>query len=372
MLHPSLFYRDLSLRYIRDPRLGHRLGRNYPDGKHVDETWGYLWLGTNGNGFYGHDEIVPWGPPKDDVLRVMLLGGSAAMGLGASRRGETIRDHLLGFLSASAKRPVEVLNCAVGDYASSQSLIYFVTELIELEPHIVVALDGWNDFAHAAWGTKYSKGRWLANSTRSFDDNLEAVLMWDGSLSEETLRELKRRRSPRAIRRQRNKQVRSEEATPFARSSHGFVWDNPAEWSVRREAVDWYLRNVHTLAAICASQERKLLQVLQPAMVWPTANARAGAEQKVLEVFNERMPRLADLAAEHYDQLAPRFDALQMALQEREFAGKPDNIAVCDGSQWLLARTDDCYFDPMHFNDRGQREVAILLFAEIDKRGWLQ
>jgi lysophospholipase L1-like esterase len=107
-------------------------------------------------------------------------------------------------------------------------------------------------------------------------------------------------------------------------------------------------------------------------MVWPTANARASAEQKILHFFNERMPRLADLAVEYYDQLAPRFGALQLALQEREFAGKPESVAVCDGSRWLLARTDDYYFDPMHFNDRGQREVAVLLCAEMAKRGWLQ
>jgi hypothetical protein len=302
----------------------------------------------------------------------MLLGGSAAMGLGASRRGETIRDQLQDFLSASVTRPIEVLNCAVGDYCSSQSLVYFVTELIELEPDIVVTLDGWNDFSHAAWGTKYSDGRWLANTTRSFDDNLEAVLTWDGSLSEDILRELKRRRSSRAIRREIKKRERTPETHQIiTRSSHGFVWDNPVDWSVKQEAVGWYLRNVRTLAAICASQGRKLLQVLQPTLVWPTVNARAGAEQRSLDFFNQRMPRLAELAVEHYIQLAPRFDALQLSLREREFADKPENVAVCDGSRWFLSRSDDYYFDAMHLNDRGQREIAALLSSEIATKGWL-
>jgi hypothetical protein len=369
--HPSLFYRDLPLRYVRDPRLGHRLGRNYPDGVHVDETWGYKWLGTNANGFYGQESAIEWGPPKPNTRRILLMGGSAAMGLGASRRGQTIRDHLQVRLNEITQVPVEVLNCAVGDYSTSQSLIYYVTELVELEPHIVIALDGWNDFAHSFWGTKYSSGEWLPNTTRSFDDNLEATLIRDGSLTEEVQRELRRRRSPRAISREQRRQRGAGDVRAFARSSHGFVWDNPREWRVKTAAVNWYLRNIRSLAMLTAGRNACLLQVLQPSMLWPRENTSGVLERDVRAFFETRMPTVAPHAESYHQSLFEHLGKLEDDLANREFRASPQNVAVRDGSQWLLDRAENLYFDPVHFNDLGQLRIAQRLATEIVDAGWL-
>lgn len=371
MDHPALNYRELPLRYIRDPRLGHRLGRNFPNGQHIDETWGYRWLGTNGNGFYAHDTDIAWGPPIGDTFRIILLGGSAAMGLGASRRGSTIGACLEENLRRTSGARVEVLNCAVGDYTTSQSLLYFFTELVEFQPNAVISLDGFNDFSHSTWGTKYSNARWLPNTTRSFDDGLEAILTWDGSLTDDIIAELKLRRSPRAIRAEIRRRVRRGQHATIARASHGFVWDDPQAWSTKLSAIDWYLRNLASMAYYCRGVGIPYLHVIQPALLWPSPKALGPAENELLAKFNERMPRLAQLCESYYACLAPRYSEFVKNLG----GGGPTataHLAMVDGTSWLQDRKQETYFDPVHYNDCGQSAVAEHIANEIRASKWLE
>ena len=366
--HPSLFYRDLPLRYVRDPRLGHRLGRNYPDGVHVDETWGYKWLGTNANGFYGQESAIEWGPPKPNTRRILLMGGSAAMGLGASRRGQTIRDHLERLLREPGERQVEVINGAVGDYGSSQSLLYFVTELIVLKPDIVVVIDGFNDACHSIWGTKYSSGEWLPNTSRSFDDNVEGVMTWDQSIPADAVRALRRRRSSGAIRREKSRQLKSGRLYANSASTHGYVWDDPTLWSVKQSGISWYLQNARTMAALCAGLKISLLHVIQPATVWPSPNTHGVEELEILGYFNERLPGLVSLLMDFYQALEPQYQALADSVSNSD-VGTRGAIRFLDGTRMLVDRRRQLYFDAMHYNDEGQEAVAKFLAHELDSSG---
>ncbi len=84
---------------------------------------------TNGHGFQ-----------HEGKKRVLLVGGSTAFGTGLENDRETVAAQLSRLLD------VEVINAAVIGHGSGQELSYLLTELVNFEPDVVLALDGWNDY----------------------------------------------------------------------------------------------------------------------------------------------------------------------------------------------------------------------------------
>ncbi len=79
-------------------------------------------------------------PAQAGAKRIVLLGGSTAFGTGLASDAETFAAHLERLLPGTA-----VTNAAVIGHASGQELVRLVTELVDLEPRLVVAVDGLND-----------------------------------------------------------------------------------------------------------------------------------------------------------------------------------------------------------------------------------
>jgi lysophospholipase L1-like esterase len=72
--------------------------------------------------------------------RIVVVGGSAAFGTGLQSDADTFAQRLEYLLDA------EVINAAVVGHASGQELVSLVMELVDLQPDLVIALNGWNDY----------------------------------------------------------------------------------------------------------------------------------------------------------------------------------------------------------------------------------
>ncbi len=79
-------------------------------------------------------------PQREGKKRVVLVGGSTAFGTGLENDSETVAAQLSRLLD------VDVINAAVIGHGSGQELTYLLTELVDLRPDVVLALDGWNDY----------------------------------------------------------------------------------------------------------------------------------------------------------------------------------------------------------------------------------
>lgn len=81
--------------------------------------------------------------------RIILIGGSSAFGQGLKNDEETCACQLEKILN------VEVINAGVIGYCSGQELTYLFTELVDLKPDLVIALNGWNDYSQIGCPKKH-------------------------------------------------------------------------------------------------------------------------------------------------------------------------------------------------------------------------
>ncbi len=97
------------------------------------------YFSIDGSGLRG--DGLPVRMPNNAASRVVLLGGSTAFGTGLDSDAQTFAHQIEVVLPKT-----RVLNAGVIGYESGQELIYLVTELIDRTPHLVITLDGFNDF----------------------------------------------------------------------------------------------------------------------------------------------------------------------------------------------------------------------------------
>ncbi len=100
---------------------------------------------VNAQGFRGRDWSVEKAPGSK---RVIVMGGSAAFGQGASaddRVFSAVLERMMRDSPVPAGRTVEVYNAGVLGYNSMQEFLLLATRLMEYAPDALVLFDGWND-----------------------------------------------------------------------------------------------------------------------------------------------------------------------------------------------------------------------------------
>ena len=126
-----------------------------PNGGHIGNRYGILKLmyhpqlvyvnfpnqqtqhfSTNSRGFRGREVEAK----KAGQKRIVIVGGSAAFGTGLDSDSETFEAKMEKKLTN-----VDVINAAVIGHRSGQELTYLYTELIDLDPDLIIAFDGIND-----------------------------------------------------------------------------------------------------------------------------------------------------------------------------------------------------------------------------------
>lgn len=357
--HPSLCYRDVPKKYIRDPRLGHRLGRNsVVQLSSSDEA--YSWLGTNRQGFYGHTHDIR--RFEDASYRIIVIGASSAMGLGASGVESLFYKRLEDSLKYIDSN-IEVINACVGDYSSSQCLLYLVTELVALKPNLILHIDGFNDFTHSSLGTKYGFGRWLENTTRSFDDSVYALLKWDHTFDRTYQRKIDKMYDPNRIKKvlERRKDIAQDDHCFYLNEPRGLAWDSPEDWVVRKEAIYWYLQNLISIQGVCMARSINYIHLLQPSLLW-TKDIKHIEEYHIINKFRKRLGRLVDIAPEYYRQLLPEYERLNDISQHSN-----SHTRYLDPSNQFFDIPGVKFVDAVHYNDFGQQvlsEISVRLIVD--------
>lgn len=197
----------------------------------------------NRMGFRGQETELVHGPKK----RIVLVGGSTAFGTGLDQDSETFADQLGGLLNA------EVINGAVIGHGSGQELAYLLMNLVDLQPDLVLTLDGWNDYSRR----KELKDRMLlgTNGFEQIEDRLRR-------LAEQRDRSLLKRAGylPRLL---------FPSVTDRLIESRLGLWTGMREpvkkqWLPVEAAADTYVTNIVKMNKLSAAFNYRFLCLIQP------------------------------------------------------------------------------------------------------------
>lgn len=321
-------------RYPRDPRLGHRHGISYKPHNKVGRKLNDLY--TTRKGF-----VSLWSNNEDDTngeFSVVLLGGSTAMGLGATKNENTIAAHLKRILLNKYEKNVRVINAACGAYASWQELLLYSLEISSFKPKWVVSISSWNDFVHSSIGNR-RHGHWIKNQDRSTQDMIEQLMTGNnGGLMRKAKNYLKSLVDKQLTRIKFHK--KNTRHNNFTKKELEWGYDK-LEWNMRPKAADNYIHNMEQLKSIVENFGGNFIAVVQPTIDNPIKSE--GALDMLRKYsLNPEMPLAQAAFYSRLEALTPRKDFIR-------------NYQI-----------DETYFvDHCHLNDQGQRLMASKIASDI-------
>lgn len=217
------------------------------------------------------------------TIRIFLLGGSAAYGLGGMYPGiqpdfaiipndQTIDAHLEKKLEEDFPGvEFEVINSAVTGYYTHHHLLNFITRLQHLEPDMILCLDGANDFNLGRRHVQYYGHAYRANYLRpvvapSLESLLEVLIRWLGQYSL-----LVRKIGQRVLESQHYRNLDATTRHDFLRRGGVEARDDssPFEEVYRRElaSTEAFPAVYRQLLALCKLQNVHLVAIRQPLLL---------------------------------------------------------------------------------------------------------
>jgi hypothetical protein len=291
------------------------------------------------------------GAEQDSRPKIIFLGGSAAFGQGA----ETDQDTIPAILQQSIKSH-RVLNAGVIGFQSGQELTYLVTQLIDYQPAIVVAYDGWNDVFDVAYGPERDVNDLGFNSNFfSFENQLVANYQTQVSPYESLSRLIAATSAKSLVLTRFARAIRSHQSQEAITTQAARNQARLRERALLNSIVTAYVNNVRKMSLFSRASGAKFVLVLQPE-IGQRSNPTAEEKQLLSDALIGNI---------HYSDSFPSL--------YREFLTDAKQRLTHAGVDWIDTNESPLYqaspaplfFDPVHTNRRGNEIVAEIMEPKL-------
>ena len=297
------------------------------------------YFSTNRQGFRGVDVVEGRKTEGRKRKRLILLGGSTAFGTGLASDDETAAVKMEKNLGA------EVVNAAVIGHRSGQELAFIATELLDLEPDLILSLSGWNDFSQY-WLANVENGPLGFCAFELIDSKIEEA---EHALSESLFRrvgQLHRLFFPvlsRSLNRYLNRYPnryggRYLNSRLNRTAGHKKAALTGADWKIPRLA-DSFARNVQKAARLSVAHGAGYCCLLQP--------VRALADEK-------------------HEPFAPLYAEFRRLVKQQLSA---NNVSHLDLNESKFGLKDSLFRDFTHLTSDGQTQLARVVGQELQLLG---
>ena len=252
--------------------------------------------------------------PKPNVRRVFVLGGSAAYGVGASRRDMRWYAVLERSLTDALQQEVHVIPAAMVGHVSVQERLAMELMVLPRAPDAIIILDGWNDVALPSMF-----------GVRPGDPYDQGILYGEFYLPMGGVRKWLARHSQLArylVQRSMASAVAAQQAAVLASP------DRVAAYADSTSSV--YLDNITRMLDRCRDEQVPCMAFLQPAK--DVVSGQAPSDQNALVVAS--------------------YDRIRRRLREMTSGGSVQDLSE------LLPADGQFFVDKVHFTDAGHAAVA--------------
>ncbi|MDA8017806.1 MAG: hypothetical protein MPN21_10195 [Thermoanaerobaculia bacterium] len=280
-------------------------------------------------------------PASDLRPRILLLGGSAAFGLGVGEE-----DTFVGGL-ARLFPEWAFLNAGTVGFVSEQEMAWTFFELQDLAPSVVVDFTGWNDLYGAYWAALSGL------SPEPYPSNSQFLVMEERLVR---LREIEQS-VPAAFTQAMATLVRRSAILDWIGDQRDHVMPGPGSKPVLDDGaldivVNHFVRHLERLQEVIAGRDGHLIVVLQPEagqIVSADARARQAAQE----------PHFLPGDA-YWNEVPGLFSTFRRRAAERL---RSKEISVLDASEYLLDRgaSSRLFIDPVHLAPEGHEHMTELI-----------
>jgi len=308
-------------------------------------------------------------PKPPEVKRLILIGGSAAEGHGASSNSTTIAAELQRLLDENQTAEFEVINAGVGGYASISELIYLIVDLMRFEPDYVITFDGYNDiwlamelfherqlvapnYSMYQFHTSSELNWWRWDGIGTFTARQRRISLLLGYLAGESLALIKKRLFPYSTAIAQYTTQETRQASPEQTSSD-FEDSLVCDREVSRTTAEHYLRNMRMLAAISAGNDVRTILTVQPHYILtPSLDGHPFRDEGYLECFLDYYDSIQEGVLELGDRDGDLVRAMSFVPIFEELGDEISEVFKPDG---------------VHLHDQGQAIVAQEMYSNIAK-----
>ena len=306
-------------RSVLTPYLAFRM----PPGFHSDT------ININSRGFRGKEFSAEKAP---GTYRIIIVGGSGAMGYGSSSDDTAFSQVLENMLNdASKNMKFEVINAGLASAISAQELVLLVTELIDLKPDMVIVFDGFNDIVGSVINDRRPNYPWRFETVEKALKVSPTKLFINKRLNNFRLTKLIIKKM---------EEIKKKEAL-----------DN---LSPNQAGLTAYIGNIKKMAMIMRGLSIEPVFIMQPNLYF---KKDPSSDEK--EILASEPPALESI-------VKPMF---LKAREELASLSKADNVAFFDFTGIFDGNPETIFFDSVHAGDRGQeiiaREILKLIAGHI-------
>ncbi len=327
-------------RFPRDPRLGHRTGCGYSPVRRTEAVLNDLY--TTCDGFVANTSSNPRSAYHSDQELIVILGGSVAMGLGASANENTISAILERRIQTDFGKKYCVINAGCAAYCSWQEFIRFSLEISKLKPKHVISLSSWNDFVHSSIGNRYN-GEWVINHDRSIDDLSDKIIGIDEKISFKS--SIKQALGQSSLTKSMIRHyLKIKRGTVITDDELRWGYHS-ADFNFKPGAVDNFIHNMGMIKSIIEHINANFLCIFQPWLSTISGKSRASEDLKRLGMLHKNFFLARD-----------RFYDLLYSQMDNRFMMMPPTIPHED------------FVDHCHLNDNGQMIIADYIYENIKSK----
>lgn len=259
-------------------------------------------------------------PPKSERFRVLIIGGSTA-NLIPKAQLETALAPVVG-------REVEVINRAQGGYILNQERITFLLHGMQLEPDLLITLNGANDLVTASKTLRPG----IAYANDFVQLGVERPIM-NGMLGV-----IRNSQFINCVNKLRERRVEAK--------AHG-------DLDLMTKTVDHCEEALRSMAFMA-----KGLKIPHYMFLQPYIHLRSNLQD------DEKA--LAETSAYRGEYTAKGFRALNERLQSAAF---PDNVRYVNAASAFDSISDPCFIDEVHLNEKGNEALIAFIAKAIADSG---
>jgi len=328
------------LKLLTDPFTGYK---NFPDQK-------TKWFNINSHGFRGKEIDKR----QKNKRRIIVAGGSAAFGTGVKSDGETFQAML-----QNSNDKYEVINAGIPGFLSGQELTYIVTELVDYQPDIIIAYDGFNDldsqWHHEFFFKKPKTLKELGYNSNFYSFQIENPLVENHKANTHFLYGLKRSLKTLTNKSALFTRLRNKYEVLKTPTISAEIQDNKdndqSENQYLESIINNYTNNLIKMNDFCRSRNITFLVVLQPEL--GNKKVKSSRESFLIKSW-------AFGTSNYIEEFPPLYEKF---LYERKNVLKKNNVPYLDINRFseFTDNKETLFTDVVHTNAAGNKVIAEII-----------